>query len=336
MKDTTATKNYKSTFVIAIVYAVLLVGFAIYKEFFYVDGTWFHGFAANGFAIFSSLLFIVLLFTFKQVVNKLLQYSQINGFINALLIFLGIATLAQVIVMYQSVRVYSSLEDGQTFNSLTAFAGSSVIGAILVFISSFAIIVISILLGFKIRKFHAIHKLLFQVLGYTFIVHGVVSVFSAFGLLGTDIFQFLIKATLVFLMGLICHKVLQMNASDLEAVLLAEKNKELGKMYPKNQYQKAVEVVEKKYSYQAEEIEEKAKAVSPIKEELPVTHWDEFKDKEAVISYYKNLPEDEVKRIEHLVQSKHNQSLSDAQKYDFVLHYIAEKKLYDHQRFLPK
>ena len=24
------------------------------------------------------------------------------------------------------------------------------------------------------------------------------------------------------------------------------------------------------------------------------------------------------------------------QKYDFVLHYIAEKKLYDHQRFLPK
>lgn len=335
MKDKILPKIYKSTVIIAFAYAVLLLVYAIYKEFFYVDGTWFHGFTANGFAVLSGLIWIGILLIFKHLINNVFNYSIANGLIKAHVIFLGITTLIQITIIYKSFMIYTSFEEGQSLNALAAFASSSILGAILLFISNFAIIVICILLGIQLSKMNSIHKQLFQILGFTFIVYGIISILGTFDLLGTDIFQFLTKAAIVIGIGLIFNKVVNMNSADLNALFTSKKKPEIVTVNPENQLQEDNLAAENNFS-KTNEYKEKAEESNPTHEELTSINWDDFKDKELVISYFKSLPEDEVKRIENIIQSKYNQSLSVEQNYQLVLNYIAEKRLYDHQRFLPK
>lgn len=335
MENKILPKIYKSTVIIAFSYAVLLLVYAIYKEFFYVDGTWFHGFTANGFAVLSGLIWIGILLIFKHFINNVFNYSIANGLINAYIIFLGITTLTQLTVIYKSFLVYTSLEEGESFNALSAFASSSILGAILLFISNFAIIVISVLLGIKLSKMNSVYKKLFQILGFTFIGYGIISILGTFDLLGTDIFQFLTKVAIVIGIGVIFNKVVNMNNDDLNALFISAKKTEIVKVKPENQLQEEKLIEENNFS-EIIKHKEKAEVSKPIEDELPLINWVEFKDKELVISYFNSLPEDEVKRIENIIQSKSNQRLSAEQNYQFVLNYIAEKKLYDHQRFLPK
>ena len=66
MKENSLPKVYQITGLIAFIYSVLLIVYAIYNQFFYVDGTWLHGFTANGFAVLSGLIWIGILFVFKR------------------------------------------------------------------------------------------------------------------------------------------------------------------------------------------------------------------------------------------------------------------------------
>jgi hypothetical protein len=81
---------------------------------------------------------------------------------------------------------------------------------------------------------------------------------------------------------------------------------------------------------------EESKKTNFQKEELPITNLNEFEDKELVLSYYENLPKEELNRLEHIVVKKFNQDLTKEQKTNLVLQHIVENKLYDHQRFLPQ
>lgn len=332
MKENKLPKIYQVTGLIAFIYSILLLIYAIYNQFFYVDGTWFHGFTANGFSVLSGLIWIGILFMFKRFLNSILNYSKANVLINAHLIFLGITTLSLANVVYSSIKVYASLEEKDTFSSLTSFATSSILGATLLFISNFAIILVCILLGNQIRKISIVEKKLFQILGYTFIGYGIISFLGTFGLLGTDIFQFLIKAALSILIGLVIKKVFSMNFSDLNALTNFENRRKKEKLKTEIKPIKEHKIPEKIPT----DKKEKSKEAYLQNEELPKINLEELEDKELILSYFENLPKEELNRLENIIQNKYNQNLTNEQKQNLVLHYIAEKKLYDHQRFLPK
>ncbi|WP_130736517.1 hypothetical protein [Flavobacterium sp. J27] len=325
MKQNNLPKIYQVTVLIAFIYSVLLLSYAIYNQFFYVDGTWLHGFTSNGFSVLSGLMWFGILFIFKRFLNRILNYSKADVLINAHLIFLGITTLSLANVVYRSIRVYTSLEEGNSSNALTAFATSSISGAIFLFISNFALILICILLGNKIRKMDLVEKKIVQILGYTFIVYGFFSLLGTFGLLGTDIFQFLTKATLSILIGLVIKKVFSMSFSDLNALKDFDNHTKEAKSKP-----------EKTTSNKNKVVKEKPKELHSQNEELPKINLEELEDKELILSYFENLPKEELNRLENIVQNKYNQNLTNVQKQNLVLQYITEKKLYDHQRFLPK
>jgi len=336
MKENNLPKTYQVTELITYIYSVILLAYAIYRQFFYVDGTWIHGFAVNGFAILSGLIWMGILFVFKRFLNRILNYSKLNLLINLYLIFLGISILAIANVLYKSVQVYASLEEGDTFKSLTSFATSSISGAIFLFIASFAILLISILLGIQIRKIDLVQKKLFQILGYSFIAYAVISLIETFGLLGTDVLQFFIKISLSTVIGLIIKKVSSMNYSDLNNLSNFENRSKTPtpklKVEQKKEYKKP-KITSTKRNKVIKRNTEKNYSQS---EALPTVNIEELENKDLVLSYFKNLPNGELNRLENIVKNKYNQNLTDEQKHILVLHYIAEKKLYDHQRFLPK
>ena len=336
MKENNLPKIYQITGLIAFIYAVLLVAYAIYSQFFYVDGTWLHGFTANGFAVLSGIIWIGILFVLKLFLNKVLNYSKSNLLINAYLIFLGISTLSLATVVYKSIKIYASLEEGDMFNPLTSFATSSILGAIFLFLSNFAIILICVLLGNQLRKVSIVQEKLFQILGFSFIAFGIISLLSSVGIIESDIFQFLIKAGLAVMIGLIFQKVYNMNYSDLYTLAGFEKRTKIEQPKPEIIQYKEPKEFEKTLPLKNEVIKEKVKETYLANEELPNINLDEHEDKKAILSYYENLPKDELNRLEKIVENKYNRNLTNEQKNNLVIHYIVEKKLYDHQRFLPK
>lgn len=336
MKENNLPKIYQITGFVAFVYSVFLLFQSIYSQFFYVDGTWFHGFTANGLAVLSGLIWIGILIIFKRLLNKILNYSKANLLINAYLIFLGITTLSLATVVYKSIKVYASLEEGDTFNSLTAFATSSILGAIFLFISNFAIILICVLLGNQLRKVNIVQEKLFQILGYSFISYGVLSLLSSVGIIEIDAFQIIIKAGVAIVIGLIFQKIYNMNSSELYTLAGFDNKNKVEK--PKPETKRNIEPVksDKAIPLANKVVREKVKETSLNNEELPNINLDEFEDKSLILSYYENLPKDELNRLEKIVENKYNRNLTQEQKNNLILHYIMEKKLYDHNRFLPQ
>jgi hypothetical protein len=336
MKENNLPKIYQITGFVAFVYSVFLLFQSIYSQFFYVDGTWFHGFTANGLAVLSGLIWIGILIIFKRLLNKILNYSKANLLINAYLIFLGTTTLSLATVVYKSIKVYASLEEGDTFNSLTAFATSSILGAIFLFISNFAIILICVLLGNQLRKVDIVQEKLFQILGYSFISYGVLSLLSSVGIIEIDAFQIIIKAGVAIVIGLIFQKIYNMNSSELYTLAGFDNKNKVEK--PKPETKRNIEPVksDKAIPLANKVVREKVKETSLNNEELPNINLDEFEDKSLILSYYENLPKDELNRLEKIVENKYNRNLTQEQKNNLILHYIMEKKLYDHNRFLPQ
>lgn len=339
-KKNSLSKIYPITGIVAFVYSVLLIVFTIYKEFFYVDGTWLHGLTANAAAVLSNLIWIGILFVFMRFLNKTLNYSKANSLITIYLIFLGISTISLASVLYKSVKLYLSLENAENFNALGGFVSTSISGIILLFISNFVIILMCILLGNRIRKIDLIDNKLFQILGFTFITYGIFTLLTSVAIIESEVFQFLAKIVLAALIGLILKKVCNMNYTELYQAMGLEKTKDL-----ENIKQKAQNSVEQKiesrkaeqvYTKEDDVLKDESKKINFEKEELPDLNLNEFKDKELVLSYYENLPSEELNRLENIVIKKHDHNLSKEQRTNLIMQYIVENKLYDHQRFLPK
>lgn len=205
-KNGSNLKIYEITGIIALIYSALLIIFSIYKQFFYIDGTWFHGFASNGFSVLSGVIWIGVLFIFKRFLNQKLNYKKADSLINTYLIFSGVTTFALGSVVFKSIKVYTSLENTDNATSLFAFASTSILSAILLFISNFAIIIICILLGNRIRKIDLVEDKLFQILGFSFIIYGVLSILSTITIIENDTISLFVKAVLAVLVGLILRK----------------------------------------------------------------------------------------------------------------------------------
>ncbi|WP_162985015.1 hypothetical protein [Mesonia aquimarina] len=270
--------------------------------------------------------------------NKILNYSKANLLINAYLIFLTITVILLGNIVYKSIKLYLSLEETESFNALKAFATSSISGVIFLFISNIAIILLCILLGNRLRKIDVVEKKLFQILGYSFIVYGILTFLITF-IIENDTPQFLSKAIVVILIGLIFRKVYSMDYSKLYPTL-GFNDKDKSKT-PKPQKQtkfvkkKTLEGISKGYPQKNKVVKDK-KNENITTENIPDINIDKLENKDLVISYYENLPTIELNRLENIVTNKYGKTLMTEQKANLIKYYIAEKKLYDHERFFPK
>lgn len=335
MNENRIPKIYPITGLVAFTFSVILVLYAIYHQFFYVDGTWLHGFTANGFAVFSGIIWLGILLIFKRFLHQILSYRKANSLINAYVVFLGIATLANATVLYKSFKFYSSIEE--SVDSLPVYASSSVLSAVLILISNFAIIVICVLLGNRLRKIDIIAGNRFKLLGFSLLFYAVVSLLISLNFIESNWVQFLLLAVTSTFIGLIFKTV---NETELSVLHAKTGFKKLEK--PKN-FDSPTSSETKR--------EKRFKKINPIQgikkvnqdnqteteqEDLPNVNLDAHVDKELILSYYENLPARELNRLENLVKQKYTQELTKKQLNDLVKYYIAENKLYDHTRFMPK
>jgi len=316
---TTLPKYYNIVALAAFIYAGLLLIFSVYKDFFYVDQTWFHGFISNGFSVFSSLIWLGLLFMLKVFLNKTLHYTRANPIINACLILVAVSVYSVGVILAKSLKVYFSEGD---VNALLSFGSSSFSSAMLLILSGIAMVVLSIILGNQIRKIDVFLKDYFKILGFSLIVFEVFSVLQMVSVIKSDIIVFLPKVILVSVFGYILREVSKMNPADLptapERATVAEKIANTPKKVEKTN------VTNKKYE------------VSVQPEPLPNFDINELENKEIILSYFGSLSIDEINRLGVVVAKNYNQDLTADQTKNLILHYITQKKLYDHNRFAPK
>lgn len=330
MNENKIPEIYRVAQKIAFAYSILLIIYSLYQIFFYEDGTWLHGFTANGFAILSGIIWISILLIFKRLLN-IINFNRANKLLNTYVIFLAIITLSTSTVLYKSIQVYATLEDADNLNPLTSFASSSIFGGIMLLISSFAIILICILLGNQIRKVDLIDAKLFKILGFSFMGYAIISLLVSLNFIPYQAIQYLFLATLSALIGVIFQKVYTLDPAIL-ASLIEYKKVDISKKLKKDRVNKRKDSLlrtERKKNKMIETIEKE-------QEELPEVNLDYNPNKELILSYYKDLSQGELSRLENIVRSKYNQNLTNNQIVDLIKHYIAENKLYDHSRFLPK
>ncbi len=315
---TSLPKIYNTFGLIAFIYAGLMLIFSVYKDFFYVDQTWLHGLTANGFSVFSNLIWIGVLIVFKILLNKTLQYNKANSLINASLIFLGIGVYSVAVVLFKLLKVYFSSDD---VNALLSFGASSISSAILLGLSSVAMIVVYIILGNRIRKIDVVLNDYFKILGFSFMVYAIVSALQMVKVFNSDIIAFLPKIVVVAVLGYIFKEVSKMNPADLPS----EPEPSPAKKISQNKTEKVekINVANRKKEIAEQEI-------------IPDFDINQLENKETILSYFENLSNDEKSRLENVVSKKYTQNLTDEQKKNLILHHITEKKLYDHNRFAPQ
>lgn len=328
-QETSLPKIYNTTALIAYIYAGLIIVFAIYKQFFYVDKTWFHGFLANGFAVFSAAVWFGILLVFKLFLNRVLKYSKADSLIIISLVFLAIPIYSLGSVLLSSIPIYFAQEE-QGFNSLASFASTSISSAILLILSNIVMIVVTILLGNRIRKIDVILKDLFMILGFSLIILGVGSVLQAVSVIESDIIIFLPKAIVAAVLGYILKETSQMDYAELSSTLKLETKEDLSPFKVNVSSQKEPEKVEKINAIKKKE------AIATGPEVVPYVDISELENKELVLSYFDNLSADELNRLEIVVAKNYTQNLTDDQKKNLIIQYISERKSYDHNRYAPK
>ncbi|UUF16877.1 MULTISPECIES: hypothetical protein [Flavobacterium] len=328
-QETSLPKIYNTTALIAYIYAALIIVFAIYKQFFYVDKTWFHGFLANGFAVFSAAVWFGILLVFKLFLNRVLKYGKADSLIIISLVFLAIPIYSLGSVLFSSIPIYFAQEE-QGFNSLASFASTSISSAILLILSNIVMIVVTILLGNRIRKIDVILKDLFMILGFSLIILGVGSALQAVSVIDSDIIIFLPKAIVAAVLGYILKETSQMNYAELSSTLKVEINENVNLTKAKVSSQKEPEKVEKTNFFKKKE------TVAAGPELVPYIDINELENKEQVLSYFENLSADELNRLEIVVAKNYTQNLTDDQKKNLIIQYISERKSYDHNRYAPK
>jgi len=321
---TSLPKIYNTAALIAFAYAGLMLIFSVYKDFIYVDQTWLHGLTTNGFAVFSNLIWIGLLLVLKVLLNKTLHYNKANSLINASFIFLGIGVYSVGVVFFKALKVYFSSDNE---NALLSFGASSISSAILLILSSVVLIVIDIILGNRIRKINIVLKDYFKIVGFSFIVYAIVSALQMVKVINSDIVVFLPKIVLIVVLGNIFKEVSKMNPADLpsEPEPKVAVNYAPAKTFSENKVEKVEKI---NVSNRKKEIAEQ--------EVFPTFDINELEIKETILSYFENLSNDEKNRLGVVVAKKYNQDLTAEQTKNLILHYITEKKLYDHNRFAPQ
>jgi hypothetical protein len=334
------TGFYVATGVGVLVYAGLLIAFAVYNQFFYIDGTWFHGFVANGFSVFSGLILMAILFVFKRFLNGILAYSKANWLINVYIGLLALFVFSMASVLIQSAKVYLSLDGSQSMEMLANFGASSFTNALFMILSSVGIMLCSMLLGNRLRKIGLVNKSYFIALGLSFMAYGLGSLLQLVTIVEGDTLLFVLKSVMMAFMGYILLKTSEMEV----AVANLKLEQETNATGSSSREKLAVEISQEIKSKSVDRLPNKGFMVSHKRKsiaelevvEVPELDLDTLENKDEVLSYFNNLTKEELVRLEFISAKNYKQDLTNEQKSSLVLQHISANKLYDHQRFAPK
>lgn len=205
----------------------------------------------------------------------MLKYNKADSLIIAYLVFLSISIYSVGMVLFNSIKLYVSLENGQDSNALMSFSSTSISSAFWLILSTVVLIVVTILLGNRIRKIAIIQKDLFKILGFSFIVLGVGSVLQLVHIVNNDIIVFLPKAFTLAVLGYLLKEACKMNPADLPSSPESEVSFTPKTHNPiKNSSQNAFENIEKIT------VVKKNKDVAPEQNAIPNIDLNEFENKE--------------------------------------------------------
>lgn len=317
---------YKLIGLISFIYSLAIIIYSLYNHFYYVDGTWTHGFISNGFAVLDGLIWLTILFVFNRFLGETLKISKVDSLFKLYIIFFAIIILSYAITLYDMSQLFFSLKT-KSINGINAFPSASILSVIFIFICSWVIIVISILLGIRFSKIVVFERKLFKILGVSFILHGILVMLISVYLIENNTINYLIKALMATIIGLILKKasvVDLLNSNLFPELQKTSETKQIKEDTILETYAKEIK------SYKSNQVETK------LEQQKPNLDVEKLEDKESVITYYESLSKAELNRLEHIVNEKYNHNLTNDQITNFVMVYISEKKLYDHQRFLPK
>jgi len=322
-------KIYRITSLTAYIYSVILLFFYIYKETLYVDQTWFHGFFTMFFDIFSSIIFVSILFVFSKFVDKIIDYKKINILIYSYIAFTFLSTLSIIFVLISSLKVYSQ-QNG--INSLSNFAETSSSSAFLLVLSRVGLFFIAILLGNRIRKINFTKNLTFKTLGILFIVYKLIALLESINFIKTEIISGFIDVAIVAIIGYILNlkfesklnenysfeQSINESMSQNKEILLNELENDYSALQSHNDNFNENDLIEIK------DVEFEKEDLNPL----------EYKNE--AVNYYNNLSNEEKTRLNYIVAKKNDSISSENEIYKLVILYIIEKKLFDNNRFAPK
>lgn len=336
-----SSRIYHITGTTALAYSGLMLVFSLYNQFLYEDGTWMHGFIANGYAVISGLIWMSILYLFKRFLNQVLFYRKADLILNAYIIFLALTVLSLGKIVYASMDLYSSIEDPEAVNSLTAFASDSISSAILILVSSLGIMITSILMGVRMLLIDKLVRKDFTILGVAFILYGILNVLQTASILENDTIPMLSKAIIAVALGATILKVLKTDLSTLTPPVESPKKQ---KSKPKKkiktstppQAQKEKKQEEKK-TYKPPQKPKRIIQETPYAE-VPTQTFDvnQLEDKDLVLSYFNHLSPEELGRLESIISQKYGPDLPQEIRTNLIIQHIAQNKTYDHQRYLPR
>lgn len=322
-------KIYRITSLTAYIYSVILLFFYIYKETLYVDKTWFHGFFTMFFSIFSSIIFVSILFVFSKFVDKIIDYKKANVLIYSYIAFTILSTLSIILVLISSLKVYSQQTD---INSLSNFAETSSSSAVLLILSRIGLFFVAILLGNRIRKINFTKKIFFKTLGILFIVYKLIASLESINIIKTEIISGFINVAIVAIIGYILslkfenkenenksfEPSINKSTSRNKEILLNELENDYSTLQSHNDSFKENDSIE-------------IKTVEVEKEDLNLLEY-----KNEAVNYYNNLTNEEKTRLNYIITKKNDSISSENEIYKLVILHIIEKKLFDNNRFAPK
>ena len=321
-------KIYQPTVYLTFGYTFCLIIYSVYIQFFFIEKNWFHSLVSNGFAILSNLIWIGILLVFKNLLNTILKFDKVNLILNCLIIFLSIQIFSLSYLLSGAINLYTTLKNTGDLNAMIPFASNSISSIILLFISNFAIILFSFLLGFRLRKINFFDKNLFIILSYSLIAYSIVNILVSLVVIKMDFLIFLFKAIAVFSAGLILQKICNLNASELYTLFGYKRGNETERPKTKKVFFNTNIKVEPK---EDRNLDLKRSYVN--REDFSNINYDQHEHKDFVIRYYDNLSDEELSLLKNKVLDKQN--LIEQEKQNLILQYIFENKLYDSLRFMP-
>lgn len=323
------SKVYKITSLTAYIYAAILLLFLVYKETLYVDQTWFHGFFTMFFSIFSALIFVGILFVFSKFLNHILDYKKTNTLLFSYILFTILSTVSILLVLISSLQVYAQQND---LTTLANFAQTSTSSLVLLILSRIGLFFTGIMLGISIQKVKVTPNSIFKILGILFIVHKLFALVESINLIKTEAISSLITVAIVAIIGYVLTQKFEIN----------EKGKTtfepLSKQTPTPTNEILLNEFSKDYTTQNATEDDlnpnnptETNTSTPEKIDLTTS---EFKTE--AINYYNNLNDVEKTRLNYIITKNNEAVLSESERYNLVITYIIEKKLFDYNRFAPK
>lgn len=328
MNNSNIPKLFLTSMYVAFVYSICLIIFSIYFQFFFNDNTLFHNLISNGFTVLSGIVWIVILLIFKKFLNIIYEYKKSDNLINIYVFFLAMQTILFVIVVIKIIKSYIILKNGGEPNSVINIAYDSLSSVFLLFITNYAIILMTFLLGFRFRKLDYNEKKLFEILGYSLIAYSIANFLSSLSLIETNFFTFFFKAISVFTIGLILQKISNLKSSELNTLFEHKKLNETKNIYFKRGFINN-EVQTK------QEMNLKTKQNS-LNKEFSCEKYYQHEHKDLVIKHFESLSEEELDVLKNKISLEGKQTITEDEKTTFILQYIFENKLYDYLRFMPK